>query len=88
MFELNIKGVISRYGDDAPQQFRELHYSYKPEVASDFQVLKSLDCWLYQCAEGVVMYDPFYTFFAEDVARFVMRKIINRLSGYERAEWG
>jgi len=88
MFQLNIKGVNTRYSDKPAAKFRQLDYSYQSAYVLEMQVLKSLQCWLYQCTEGDVPNDPLYRFFEEVAAPRLMDKIIRRLPEYERAEWG
>lgn len=89
MFELNIAAVNTRYGEGEAEHFRALNYQYRYEKpCSRFQVLKSLRCWLYQCTEGDVPNEPLYTFFDSTVCRYLMMDIIDRMSEYDRAEWG
>jgi hypothetical protein len=64
MFQLNCDGVHARYGEGEAEQFRPLNFTYKPErYFSLVQVLKSLQCWLYQCCEGDVPHTKLYQFF-------------------------
>ena len=95
MFQLNIDGVNDRYGDGEAKKFRKLNYTYVPaqpttiyNVSTKIQVLKSLQCWLYQCTEGEVVKKPFYQFFQEVVEPHLMSSIINDLPEYQAAEWG
>ena len=88
MFALNIAGVNDRYGDREAGKFRELNYRYTPAHGSPIQVLKSLQCWLYQCAEGDVVTQPFYKFFQDVVEPHLMISIIADLPEYQAAEWG
>ncbi len=88
MFELNIDGVNDRYGEGEAQKFRNLNYQYKPVNGSKIQVLKSMQCWLYQCMEGEVVKNPLYTFFDTVIQRHLMDSIISALPEYQRAEWG
>jgi hypothetical protein len=88
MFQLNIEGVNTRYADKPAAQFRKLDYAYQTEFVSDVQVLKSMRCWLYQCAEGEVPNDPLYRFFDEVVAPHLLYQIITKLPEYDQAEWG
>jgi len=53
MFELNLAGVNDRYGEGEAKKFRDLNYRYAPAHGSNIQVLKSMQCWLYQCTGGV-----------------------------------
>jgi hypothetical protein len=88
MFQLNIAGVNDRYGDGEAGKFRELDYHYQPAHDSEIQVLKSLQCWLYQCREGEVVKRPLYTFFQNVVEPYLMSSIIADLPEYRAAEWG
>jgi hypothetical protein len=88
MFQLNIDGVNERYGEGEAQKFRKLNYHYTPAHGSNIQVLKSLQCWLYQCMEGEVIKKPLYQFFDIVVEPHLMRSIISDLPEYNRAEWG
>src|SRR5918999_3700937 len=52
MFQLNVIAVDARYGSDKVRKFRPLNYRYVvTESVPLVQVLKSLQCWLYQCNE-------------------------------------
>src|SRR5918999_5500543 len=55
MFQLNINAVDALYGNGEAEKFRKLDYRYQVTVPVPLvQVLKSLQCWLYQCNEGDV----------------------------------
>lgn len=95
MFQLNIDGVNDRYGDGEAKKFRKLNYTYVPaqpttiyNVSTKIQVLKSLQCWLYQSMEGEVVKKPFYIFFRTVVEPHLMSGIIADLPDYQEAEWG
>lgn len=96
MFDLNIAGVNDRYGDGEAGKFRKLNYQYVPahpttlhsDLSKKIQVLKSLQCWLYQCTEGAVVKRPLYRFFQDVVEPHLMSSIINDLPEYQAAEWG
>jgi hypothetical protein len=89
MFQLNIIAVDARYGNGEAGKFRKLDYHFEhTEAVSLMQVLKSLQCWLYQCNEGDVPETELYGFFDTDVQMYLMDKIITALPEYEEAEWG
>jgi hypothetical protein len=95
MFQLNIDGVNDRYGNGEAQKFRPLNYIYTPghpttiyNLSTKIQVLKSMQCWLYQCMEGEVVKNPLYQFFDIVIAPYLMSSIISDLPEYQRAEWG
>src|ERR1700694_2447680 len=66
MFQLNCDGVHARYGEGEAEKFRPLNFTYKPEGDTFLvQVLKSLQCFLYQCSEGDVPHTKLYQFLEE-----------------------
>ncbi len=88
MFQLNCDGVNARYGKGEAEKFRPLNFTYKPEdYHSLVQVLKSLQCWKYQCSEGDVPETQLYRFF-EAVAHHLALKIVMGLPEYDKAKWG
>ena len=88
MFQLNCDGVNERYGAGEAGTFRPLNFTYQPEAYSSLaQVLKSLQCWQYQCNEGDVPETQLYQFF-EEVEHHVALLIVMDLPEYEKATWG
>jgi hypothetical protein len=64
--------VNTRYDEGEAKHFRELNYRYTPAYGSKMQVLKSLQCWLYQCNEGDVANNPLYQFFDSVIEHHLM----------------
>ena len=88
MFQLNCDGVNARYGEGEAEKFRPLNFTYKPEIYfSRVQVLKSLQCWMYQCSEGDVPKTKLYQFF-EEVEHHLALQIVMNLPEYDKATWG
>jgi hypothetical protein len=89
MFQLNINAVDARYGQGQALKFRKLDYRYEViEPVPLVQVLKSLQCWLYQCDEGLVQETALCTLFDKDVQLYLMTEIIDALPEYQNAIWG
>jgi hypothetical protein len=89
MFQLNVIAVDARYGSGESKRFRPLDYHYEvPESVPLVQVLKSLQCWLYQCNEGDVPQTALYGLFDNDVQLYLMTEIIDTLPEYQHAHWG
>lgn len=86
MFQLNMDGVNSRYGAGQAGEFRSLDYRFAYEMSNDIQVLKSLQCWLYQCCEGDVPETPLYKAFSE-LAGEIAIGIVHKMDAYDKAEW-
>ncbi len=88
MFQLNCDGVNARYGEGEAEKFRPLNFTYTPELCGSLaQVLKSLQCWNYQCSEGDVPKTKLYQFF-EEVEHYLAEKIVMDLPVYDKAVWG
>jgi hypothetical protein len=86
MFQLNIEAVNARYGS---ARFCKLDYRFEhTDAVSLVQVLKSLQCWLYQCNEGDVPETELYGLFDTDVQMYLMETIITKLPEYEEVAWG
>ncbi|MFA5932869.1 MAG: hypothetical protein WCV81_01225 [Microgenomates group bacterium] len=87
MFQLNIASLKQRYG--SAEGFRDFDFTYKLTYpVTKIQVLKSLQCWLYQCCEGNVVRKKFYRLFDEVVKVCLMKSIIYDLPEYDEARWG
>jgi hypothetical protein len=89
MFQLNVIAIDVRYGSGEAKKFKPLAYLYKAtEPVPMTQVLKSLQCWLYQCNEGDVHTTALYGLFDNDVQVYLMTEIIDALPEYQNAIWG
>jgi hypothetical protein len=89
MFQLNVIAVEARYGSGQAKKFRPLDYHYKVTKSVPLaQVLKSLQCWLYQCSEGDVPQTALYGLFDNEVQLYLMTEIIDTLPEYQNAYWG
>ncbi len=88
MFQLNCDGVNAQYGNGEAEKFRPLNFTYKPEIYHSLvQVLKSLQCWMYQCNEEDVPQTKLYQLF-EAVEHHLALKIVMDLPEYDKATWG
>ena len=89
MFQLNVIAVDIRYGNGEARKSRPLDYHHKVTATVPMTlVLKSLQCWLYQCNEGDVPQTALYTLFDNDVQVYLMTEIIDTLPEYQNAIWG
>lgn len=84
MFALNASAVAQRYHKSAATSFT---YQWVPLPANPYQLLKSIDCWLYQCSEGDVPKSKLYQWFQGAVVTMVLRSIVERSPKYEKAAW-
>lgn len=83
LWDMNAAAVNQRYGElnEAPQ------YHLVCDNVDEFQVLKSLQCFLYQCSEGNVPELDLYKQLRQ-VEMNIMRKLIDTMPQYKKAEWG
>ena len=85
LLEMNCDAFDERYDDKADREFLR-SYKYKPVPVSKMQLLKSLACYLYQCAEGHVpersLYQTLYRIKGE-----LAYDIISDSREYDVCEW-
>lgn len=83
MMMLNVDAVNSRYlgANEKP------YFAYRVAACNDYQALKSLRCWIYQCAEGDVPERPLFKAFHEASLRLALA-IVERTDMYAGMEWG
>ncbi len=87
LFALNLLGVEARYGEGQAKEFRPLNYVPRLEIPpDDVQLFKSLQCLLYQCAEGEVVENPLYIAL-EKVLDRLARHIVYNSNAYDKADW-
>ncbi len=88
MFTLNCESIEQRYGEGEAEKFRDLNFQHKPECCFDiFQVLKSLQCFLYQCCEGSVPDQSLLYNALRDVEYNIMYHLVTEMDSYKRAKW-
>lgn len=90
VYNMNIRALRARYGDrPAFHDLSAQPYQYRPEslvYLSRVAIIKMLDCYLYQCAEGDVPEE--YLFKAlETVRARLCRLIVMALQEYTDADW-
>jgi len=85
MFKMNIKGTHQRYNGGV-EDFRPFPYHYRCyPYFTPYSALKSLACWLYQCAEGNVTKSEEYKFF-DKLQGDLAYHILCGIKEYETAE--
>lgn len=90
MFQMNIDAIEQRYGEGAAIKFRPLDYTFLPLMPNQqiHQLIKSINNFTYQCAEGnVPETNPLYKALDDYVSQ-LCRHIVARSPEYNRAQWG
>ena len=87
MFRLNLQGTNERYGGGV-EDFRPIDYKYRSEINyTPISALKSLACWLYQCAEGETVEKPLYKLMSEIKGELAYH-ILCHTEEYNLSKWG
>ena len=97
LYWLNVRAYCGRYEDEdiakavPPAKFKRTNYQqYKetPEgpVRWQYQLLKTLCCYLYQCSEDATVNDPIYKAVV-DLKNNLAVAICESTRDYELAEW-
>lgn len=88
MFKLNEEAIGARYGEGEAAKFRPLDFKFKLESVETHQVLKSLECWLYQCTEGNIPSESKLYKIMQELANKIAKLIAHQSKYYEMATWG
>jgi GH43 family beta-xylosidase len=83
LFRLNANAVSQCYGSTV----RAPKYKWTDDTISIFQFLKSVQCLIYQCAEGDVIDTSLYRDLVL-LEKKLMHHIIYHMPEYKEAEWG
>lgn len=86
MFNLNCDAVGCRYGEAAG--LKAHHFTFKPvKAVTPVQAYKSLQCWLYQCAEGDIPETSLLYAAMKKVHDEIAHSIVSALPEYDKARW-
>jgi sulfur relay (sulfurtransferase) DsrF/TusC family protein len=83
MKSLNLSAINYRYNEENKD------YNIKFEEIDEknlFQILKSLECFLYQCSEGEIPQENLFKML-EQITYILKDLIINSLKDYKTAKW-
>lgn len=84
MLHLNNLALGARYHDEPVSYARP--WRVRLGDIGNVQLFKSIQCWLYQCAEGDVPADPLYQAF-EEFSSKLAQHIVYDLPEYAKAQW-
>lgn len=83
MMKLNCRATGVRYGEKY-----QAAYAYKLETASRIQAIKSLSCWLYQCAEGTIPERSKLYRVMKSYRDELAMQVVRSQPEYDSAAWG
>ena len=101
LYGLNVKAVNERYSDsepttaEMPKDYKTIYHPsnwdnensiYKIE-AWHYQLLKTLQCFIYQCTEGEAIHTPLYKAL-EELEKTIVFFIAQNNPLYRAAQWG
>ena len=93
LYEMNDMALRARYRDEwwledlMEGDYKKFICNGNPFENEPLQLLKSIQCYLYQCREGNVPEMPLYKAIDEFASR-IMSHIVCSLPEYEKAIWG
>jgi len=102
LFRTNIDAYLTRYSkttmDDMQAEFeamndfdsydQTIHRSrYTANHKWEFQMLKSLECWIYQCSESEEIESTEIYLYILKLINAMRQRIIARIPEYENADW-
>lgn len=83
MLKMNYKAVNYRYNE----KNKPIDFEFKYEKVKDVQVLKSLQCFIYQCSEGDIPKSKLYKVLIK-IESVLKNAIIEKYTDYNKLEWG
>jgi hypothetical protein len=87
MFNLNVAAIKERFGEAEGEGFPLPSFTYIFTPATQIEVIKALECWMYQCTERDIPGSELYKAMA--ATYFLLCKdYIHQLEEYEAAPWG
>jgi hypothetical protein len=91
MFAMNVAAVKHRYGDDT-DLIPKTPFEFTPAIEDDdldpYQVLKSLDCFLYQCYEGDEVPEMRLFRKLQKFSKELGYALAQESEAYAKAKWG
>lgn len=89
MVALNFKAVEARYEERARGYFGEPAFKFDyVSHSSREEILKAMNCWIYQCYEGDEVPNHPLFIAIEKIANALTCKIVSDLPAYQKANWG
>lgn len=85
LFTLNRDALMQRYPEGGYIEIPK--FSWEDKTVSNLQLLKSLQCLIYQCDEGDIDKEPLFLWLNK-VEECLKSFIIAKLPEYEACEWG
>lgn len=82
LYSLNAVAYLDRYGEEVEGSA----YYEREDTKNLFQVIKYLDCFLYQCFEGETPQDPLYKVLAK-ISSYLCSEAVGQSAEYIKAEW-
>lgn len=86
--KLNEQATGERYRNVTPYEFQEMPKGEFCRMAESnpWQMLKTFECYLYQCDEGSVPSTDLYKALRE-ACRYYMKHLISKIPAYAEADW-
>lgn len=86
LYSLNLKAYNARYKEKG--EFIPDFVESAPRFTNNFQIIKTMQCWLYQCNETDDVTESDFYKIIETVVNIYMKYVFMHLPQYEFAVWG
>ena len=86
LYSLNLKAYNARYKEEG--EFIPDFVKSAPRFTNNFQIVKTMQCWLYQCDETDDVTESDFYKIIETVVNIYMKYVFMHLPQYESAVWG
>lgn len=87
LIDLNERSLLERYNETALDMFPLTRYKLANVPTTDIQLIKSLECYLYQSCEGNCDKDTLFRMLTEILIN-LSRNFVHKQQAYEDADWG
>jgi len=82
LYKLNCESLKERYGD---KNFKKFEFQ-SAKIISKIQLLKSVQCWIYQSCEGNTKEKPLFKLMVE-IENTLLNSVVMDLEEYKNADW-
>ena len=86
LLEMNIASLQYRYPDSFKEMLHDGELDYIDEQFTDFEILKAMQCYRYQCSEGNIPKRKLYKQVSACIDLY-QSNIINSLPEYDKVAW-
>lgn len=88
LWDLNYAATTERYKHRNDNSGRNVDYLWRPQCYTKLQMIKSAQCWLYQCSEGDQFEKSALYQKVKTAVYNAMFDLVSELPQYDKLPWG